>query len=231
MPVSVRVINLNANDDRWKRISKQLTKKRVEFWRSPGVLPENITKQYFSNSMLGAPDIMGHVACANAHLNAWDSVKESKDFAVILEDDVELCGTNFNIVKIKEIVESVEASDRNWEIILLGWGCDNENFGSCIMNPFFEYPDTKGSINIVKPKRYVGLWGYLINTNRIEHIKTKICPLNMCIDHALYSYGVNVFACLPHLVKHPGKIRVTAANYTAISRFPYNSYTNKKSTR
>lgn len=139
----------------------------------------------------------GEIGCALSHLNIYRKMIEQKvEYAVILEDDVEICPDFLNLIKnFKEIQDECEC-------LLLGHNDD-------IKRDVFLYTSLwhkKKYIKNYKLYRFTkvafGTYGYIMTLRGAQKLLHSVKTIDKPIDH--YTGGFNVVDCwglVPRCVK------------------------------
>lgn len=163
----------------------------------------------------------GHLGALCSHLGVLQSITKPEPF-IVVEDDIILV-SNFHS-KLKDVLEKLPMK---WDMVLLGYLCDEFYFKEqCECKSPTRLNLSK--VNLVKPEYFVGMWGYMVNG--ITSAK-KILELfqstgsEWVIDHDIsrrFINKLNVYATIPHLVYHPGTVRVTPYAYEVTTPFAEN---------
>lgn len=115
------VINLDRSPQRFQRIKSQLVSQDIEFTRLSAVdgsqlSSSNVDKLYqYSDSDAYYKQLnKGEIACYLSHMDAWQKIIENQlDFAIVLEDDVNLIGD------LNSVVTLVNTLPTDWDYIKL----------------------------------------------------------------------------------------------------------------
>jgi GR25 family glycosyltransferase involved in LPS biosynthesis len=163
----------------------------------------------------------GHLGALCSHLGVLQGITKSDPF-IVVEDDITL-SSDFHD-RLKYVLENQPSK---WDIILLGYLCDEQYFKEqcqCTRPKRLNLKKT----NLVKPEYFVGMWGYMVNGAKSAQ---KILSLfqstgsEWVIDHDIsrrFIKKLDVYATIPHLIYHPGTIRVTPHAYEVTTPFADN---------
>jgi GR25 family glycosyltransferase involved in LPS biosynthesis len=167
----------------------------------------------------------GHLGALCSHLGLLQGITKSDPF-IIVEDDVTLA-SDFH-ERLKYVLENQPSK---WDIILLGYLCDEYYFKEqCQCSNPQKLNLTK--TNLVKPNYFVGMWGYMVNgiasAQKILNL-FQSTGSEWVIDHDISRRFINkldIYGTIPHLIYHPGTIRVTPHAYEVTTPFADNYVTD-----
>ena len=115
------VINLERSPLRYQRIKSQLEAQKIDFSRLAAVDGAQLSSERIDNLyQYTDPNAYykqlnkGEVGCYLSHVNAWHAIVEKNlDFAIVLEDDVNLIGDLSGVIAV------VEALPDDWDYLKL----------------------------------------------------------------------------------------------------------------
>lgn len=115
------VINLDRSPQRYERITSQLENQKIEFTRLSAVDGSELSNrnvdslyQYAHADAYYKQLNKGEIGCYLSHINAWQRIVDNAlDFAIVLEDDVNLMGD------LSRIITLVKKLPDDWDYIKL----------------------------------------------------------------------------------------------------------------
>jgi GR25 family glycosyltransferase involved in LPS biosynthesis len=225
MPEHVVCINLPYREDAWEDVHKQFKKHLISCTRLIATIGHYLPPTLFKgkgvitdrlvNHLENNPNHRGHLGALFSHKEIYFQMIEGQwGMTLIVEDDVVL-SDNFR-QDMSDRIAALEKYDPLWEILLLGFSCDVGGCIQCEKNQKHITPVTKG---IVKIGYFIGLWAYIVRDHvvakRIHNVKH-----DWMIDHAMNNMDLNIYGCIPSIGQHPGSSRISAWDYTHITRRP-----------
>lgn len=131
--LTVHVINLDKDADRWSAVSSELLSKGVRENRIKRIPAVN-GKELSSDDLVGNTSFVarnfctrGTIGCFLSHRNFWEKTLECpEEYQIVLEDDV-IVADDF-LGKVAEILNELEQCDETcdgkWDVVFLGaLGC------------------------------------------------------------------------------------------------------------
>lgn len=131
--LSVHVINLDRDIDRWNTVSAELLSKGVRLPKIKRILAVN-GKALTSDDLIANTTFVarhfctrGTIGCYLSHRSFWEKMLECpEDYQIVLEDDVVVADDFLRKVAgiLNELENCEETSGGNWDVIFLGaLGC------------------------------------------------------------------------------------------------------------
>lgn len=153
-------------------------------------------RRWFSEAMLRVRP--GHCGAAVAHMRAW--ARAGRGVTVVLEDDADVRSTD-----LEEHVYRVTARDPEWDVLLFGFAADAALHPACRMND----AERVSNRSIARVHWFTGMWAYALRRGRLTRRPARF-------DHTLEQQlcemqpPLRVYGCVPNVVLHPGRYRLTA---------------------
>lgn len=148
--------------------------------------------------------LYGHIGATLSHLGVWHDISYN-DYGptLVLEDDA-ILGKGWQ----KKLIKIISKLPSDWDILLLGWACPYNATDRCRLNDGLKVKD-----GFVKPKKFIGLWAYMVNGRRAaDKILKDILPLNWIVDHEIsrliHMNDLQVYGCVPNIIYHPGSYTI-----------------------
>lgn len=197
----VFVINLDRSTDRLTRIAAKFDEINVPFERIDAfdgktlsdafieqMSPERVVKKRYYRSLS-----KGEVACSLSHRKAWEKiVEEDLDFAIVLEDDVDL---QDNFCQVLDLIAGLPHND--WDFIKL---YPLTRGGKKNIARQFEY---RNHTFVIYHKFPLGCVGQAISRQGAESLISHLPYVTQPVDSQLKSWweaGIFPFGLLPYCV-------------------------------
>jgi GR25 family glycosyltransferase involved in LPS biosynthesis len=173
------VIHMTSNTERSKNIENQETILGRPIKRFEAIVGKDVGDDL---SILD-PNIINHwhhgkseLGCYLSHLLLVKQIKDSNQngYSVIFEDDISIDKANANDY-IKQIVQTLERDNRDFDIIF---------FGYCAANKGEEYSGEIREIrDLNKPIVIMCTHAYLINNKNAQKVYSSLLDMNDVVDH------------------------------------------------
>jgi len=160
---------------------------------------------------------MGHLGATLSHLEVLRNVK---NMTVICEDDIDI-HSNFR-TKFQDAIAAVTKLDPNWEILLLGYTANYNDYHFHKRND--RYPIYEGGI--VKIDSWIGGWAYVVRNSQVAQKIVKLlttpalswhCDLRISEENR--NGNLNTYACMPTLCDHAGSLRISSWDFTQTGKW------------
>jgi GR25 family glycosyltransferase involved in LPS biosynthesis len=227
------VINLEKDIKKFNSLDIKMKKLDINIERIPGV---DISK-FSSLDLLGKTTTFmndygtnGMIGCFLAHRSAWEKVYSEKlEYAIILEDDIEVKDN------IKDIVKEILSNNYDFDILLLSYssGCkppiDYNIVDKCsklLLSELqtFKYIDNK----VLKPEFFTGNQMYMVSYKGVEKLLNEFKEVNGHVDLSIANNNnIKKLALIDKACFHIGEKtsnNVSKSNYIIDKLFLSNYY-------
>jgi len=159
---------------------------------SPKVL-EPILSAPLMKQMSIDPGFRAHIGMLLSHKECWwRMIQGERGITLVMQDDAMPC-QNF-AQSMHNLLTNLD--DLEWDLMLLGFSCDQRTCASCELNE----PNEKMRTGIIRVRYAVGVWGYLV---RDHHVARKLHDQWPLDDYSFNQVpGLMVLGCVPPLISH-----------------------------
>lgn len=203
--LSVFLINLDGSSERLKKASEQLRRAGIDFERVPAfdgrtvdMYKQEDLDQAACLRFIGRPLKGGEYGCYKSHLECARRIVDKKlDFAVVLEDDIELLPNVSSI--LSEIVETLESKELECDVVHLS--ADRIKYSTALSK--LGQSNSLVSANYFPMTTSALLWTYAGAKRFVE----KSSVVTMPVDHQLretYSRSGRGYAVWPAIARQSG---------------------------
>lgn len=237
MPDRVVCISLPYRQERRDALNEQL--KRFGIAAEPFLAvvgrrlrPEDYDRKVlhpnFSSFIIRDQTRRGHLGATWSHTTVYQSMIDQHSGPTLIFEDDAYIHEDFR-EQLKDRMARVAKEDPDWDVLLLGFSCSYGSYHLCHEN---DLPKILGDGCLMNVKRFMGLWGYVINGRKAaQKIMRNIFPQQWAIDHHLCNLQalgqISIYGCVPAISYHPGQTTVSSVGYSVIRRWDkYVSDTN-----
>jgi GR25 family glycosyltransferase involved in LPS biosynthesis len=231
-----RCISLPFRRHKFERMKKMLNKEDIDLKVFDGISGRELhVERYHSDFITSGykkhlqnnPKQKGHLGATFSHVGVLQLISDDKlGRTVVFEDDC-IIKDGFR-KELLDCIQRIDVVEPNWDILQLGFSCSYESYHKCRQNDNIEIQSGK----IIKLGYAIGLFGYVVNGERsAQKLLKNMFPISWHIDHHWQNLNaknkIKLYATIPNLVFHPGKVEISSFNQTYVNKFgSYISDTN-----
>ena len=216
-------INLPTRRHKYARMKRDLAAQNIDVAVFDGTNGRELNVALYGLDLLTSsykkhlqenPKQMGHLGATFSHVGVLQKISDERwGRTVVFEDD---CVVHEHFDRdLQHCLEKLDALNTEWDILQLGFSCSYDSYTKCHLNDGVEIQ----SGCLVKLGYAIGLFGYVVNgVKAAQNILKHVFPISWHIDHFYQqlnqSNKIQLYATIPNLVFHPGKLEISSFNET-----------------